>query len=87
MPQAARVRIVKLVGEQRYLARSRTVEPGAYYELSVGPSGHVRCSCPGFGYRGRCAHATALAQRIATGQGNSASEPADIFARIRRNHS
>jgi hypothetical protein len=27
------VRVVKLVGTDRYLARSRTVEPGAYLEL------------------------------------------------------
>ncbi len=86
MPPAERVRLVKLVGEQRYLARSRTVEPGAYYELRVSPAGHVRCSCPGFDYRGTCAHSTALAERLRQ-RVKPGSEAEDIFARIRRNHS
>jgi hypothetical protein len=64
VPPASRVRLVKLAGEQRYLARSRSVEPGSYYELRVGPAGYIRCSCPGFTYRGRCAHATALSARL-----------------------
>jgi uncharacterized Zn finger protein len=78
---AERVRLAKLAGEQRYLARSRSVEPGSYYELRVSPMGHVRCSCPGFGYRGTCAHAAALRQRL-----GSQPEPDDVFARIKRNH-
>ena len=80
MPLAERVRIVKLAGEQRYLARSRTVEPGAYYELRVSPTGHVRCSCPGFGYRGRCAHADALSLRL------DCPPSEDVLTRIRRSH-
>jgi hypothetical protein len=63
-----RVRIVKLVGEQRYLARSRTVEPGSYYELTVTPWGRIRCTCPGFIYRQTCKHATALADRLRESQ-------------------
>lgn len=65
MPAAERVRIVKLAGQSRYLARSRSVEPGAYYELDVSSWGHIRCSCPGFTYRGSCAHQVALARRLA----------------------
>jgi hypothetical protein len=87
MQPAERVRIVKLVGEQRYLACSRRVEPGAYYELTVSHAGYVRCSCPGFSYRRRCAHAEALAQRIAAQRSNEASQPKDVFSVIRRNHS
>ena len=34
-PRSERVRVVKLAGSDRYLARSRTVEPGAYYDLAV----------------------------------------------------
>jgi len=63
--KAERVRIVKLAGESRYLARSRTVEPGAYFELSVSPWGQVCCSCPGFTYRGACKHAEALRAKLA----------------------
>ncbi len=59
------MRIVKLAGESRYLARSRTVEPGAYFELTVSPWGQVRCSCPGFTYRGVCKHAEALRAKLA----------------------
>ncbi len=59
-----RVRIVKLAGRDRYLARSRTVDPGAYYELSVA-WGVVRCTCPGFLHRGLCKHAAALKSRLA----------------------
>ena len=59
-----RVRLVKLAGEGRYLARSRTVEPGSYYELTVTPWGHVRCSCPGFTYRNVCKHSVALREKL-----------------------
>ena len=58
--RARDVRVVKLAGQDRYLARSRTYEPGSYFELSVSPWGHVRCTCPGFTYRGVCKHAEAL---------------------------
>ena len=71
--RAERVRIVKLAGEDRYLARSRTVEPGAYFELSVS-WGRVRCSCPGFSYRGICKHAAALQARIERDRPDAASE-------------
>lgn len=66
--KAERIRIVKLAGQERYLARSRTVEPGAYYELTVA-WGQVRCSCPGFTYRAVCKHAAALKARIAAAGG------------------
>ena len=80
MPPAERVRLAKLAGEPRYLARSRTVEPGSYFELRVSPAGHIRCSCPGFGYRGGCAHAEALRARLGS------APPEDILSRIRRTH-
>ena len=54
------VRVTKLAGQDRYLARSRIYEPGSYFELSVSPWGHVRCTCPGFTYRGVCEHAEAM---------------------------
>ena len=87
MATTERVRIVKLAGEQRYLARSRTVEPGSYYELTVNAWGRIRCTCPGFGYRGRCAHATALSQRLARQREANSREADALFACIRRNHS
>lgn len=58
------VRVVKLAGQSRYLARSRTYEPGSYFELSVSPWGHVHCNCPGFTYRGICKHAEALRGKL-----------------------
>ena len=45
--RAGGVRVVKLAGQDRYLARSRTYEAGSYFELWVSPWGHVRCTCPG----------------------------------------
>ena len=62
--RASGVRVVKLAGQDRYLARSRTYEPGSYFELSVSPWGHVRCTCPGFTYRGVCKHAEALRDKL-----------------------
>ena len=62
--RARGVRGVNLAGQQRYLARSRSYEPGSYFELWVSPWGHVRCSCSGFTYRGVCRHAEALRDRL-----------------------
>ena len=62
--KAQRVRLVKIAGVERYLARSRTVEPGSYFELSVTPWGHVLCSCPGFAYRNMCKHSAALKAQL-----------------------
>jgi hypothetical protein len=62
---AERVRLVKLAGTNRYLARSRTVEPGSYFELYASPWGHIRCNCAAFNYQGVCKHAMALKMRLA----------------------
>lgn len=59
-----RVRVVKLAGPDRYLARSRSVEPDAYFELHASPYGHITCNCPRFTYRGVCKHAAALRVRL-----------------------
>ena len=72
---AERVRIVKLAGEQRYLARSRKVEPGAYYELTVSPWGQIHCSCPGFLYRSACKHTAALKRRLAAEKDSTEHNP------------
>jgi hypothetical protein len=82
-----KVRIAKIAGEQRYLARSRNIEPGSYYELIVSPWGHIRCSCPGFGYRGRCAHAAALRLRLDQERERRRRDANALFAQIKRNHS
>ena len=58
------VRVVKLAGQDRYLVKSRAYEPGSYFELWVSPWGHVRCTCPGFTYRGVCKHAEALRDKL-----------------------
>ena len=63
--RARGVRVVKLAGQDRYLARSRTHEPGSYFELWVSPWGHVRCTCPSLTYRGLCKHAEALRTGLA----------------------
>jgi hypothetical protein len=63
--RSERVRIVKIAGEGRYLARSRTLEPGAYFELKVSPWGYIQCNCPGFGYRSVCKHSAALKAKLA----------------------
>jgi hypothetical protein len=62
--RARGIRVVKLAGQDRYLARSRNHEPGSYFELWVSPWGHVRSTCPGFTYRGICKHAEALRARL-----------------------
>jgi hypothetical protein len=59
-----RVRVVKLAGTSRYLARSRSVEPGAYFELFASPYGHITCNCPGFEFRRMCKHVMALRLRL-----------------------
>ena len=69
--RARGVRVVKLAGQDRYLARSRTYEPGSYFELDVSPWGHARCTCPGFTYRGVCKHAEALKAKLKTPQHRS----------------
>ena len=63
--RSERVRMVKLAGTDRYLARSRSVEPDAYFELYASPYGHIRCSCPGFEFRRVCKHVMALRLRLA----------------------
>lgn len=50
--------------ENLYLPRSRTYDPGGYFELLVSPWGHVRCTWPGFTHRGMCKHAEALRVRL-----------------------
>ena len=82
-----RVRIAKLAGQERYLARSRSVEAGSYYELTVSPWGSIRCSCPGFTYRRRCAHVKALKERLAREREERRKEAAALFDRIKRNNS
>jgi hypothetical protein len=62
--RARGVRVVKLASQNRYLARSRTYEPGSYFGFSVSPWGHVHCDCPGFTYRGICKHAEALREKL-----------------------
>jgi SNF2 family DNA or RNA helicase len=42
-------------GEQRFTVESRS-HPGQFYTVTVA-GGVVRCDCPGFSYRGNCAHA------------------------------
>ncbi len=37
---------MKLAGTDRYLARSRKVEPDAYFELVASPYGRITCSLP-----------------------------------------
>src|SRR5687767_14501100 len=55
--KAERTRLIKLAGRGRFLARSRSMEPGPYYELSLTASGEIHCNCPGFSYRAVCKHA------------------------------
>ncbi len=59
------ISLIKLgpIGES-HRARSRTYEPGSYFELRVSPWGHVRCTCPGFSHRGLCKHAEALRDKL-----------------------
>ena len=68
-----RTRIIKLVGQDLYLARSRSMERGAFFQLSVSPWGDIRCECPAFVYRGICKHAAALKAKLARSQ--SAKSP------------
>ena len=54
-----------MAGQQKYLARSSSMEPGAYFEIVVTAWGEVRCACPGFNYRGVCKHAAAVKAKLA----------------------
>ena len=69
--QAERIRVVKIAGQGRYLARSRTLEPGAYFELTVFPWGRIQCSCPGYSYRSVCKHSAALKAKLERQESNS----------------
>ena len=42
--------------------------PGQYHDLAVDHAGDVICSCPGFEYRGMCAHARDLKAALAKGK-------------------
>jgi hypothetical protein len=50
---------------KRYRAASSS-KPGTFYTLDV-DGGDVTCDCPGFEYRGACAHARGLKHALATG--------------------
>ena len=65
---AERLRAVKLAGTSRYLVTSRTVAPGAYFELFVSPWGHVRCTCPAYAFRAVCKHAAAVSMKLDNGE-------------------
>jgi len=39
-------------------------KPGRNYLLECGEAGDVTCSCPGFEFRGQCAHARELEARL-----------------------
>src|SRR5262249_10576187 len=54
---------------KRYRASSSS-KPGVYYVLDV-DGGDVTCTCPGFEYRGACAHSRALKAALTTGGGVS----------------
>ena len=53
--------------EMMYHVASRS-KPGAHYLLTAGSDGDVTCDCPGFSYRGMCAHARELKRSLAAGQ-------------------
>jgi hypothetical protein len=42
-------------------------KPGSFYQLTVDAGGDVDCTCPGFEYRGMCAHSRDLKTAIARG--------------------
>ena len=71
--KAERTRIIKLVGQDLYLARSRSMEPGAFFQLTVSPWGAIHCECPAFLYRRVCKHAEALKTKLARSQSRSSS--------------
>ena len=60
-----RIHIIKLAGQDKFLARSKSMEPGSYFEITITSWGTVRCSCPGFKYRAVCKHAAAVKARLA----------------------
>ena len=53
--------------EKFYQVASRS-KPGAHYLLTASSDGDVTCDCPGFSYRGMCAHARELKASLASGQ-------------------
>jgi len=54
----------KVVGEDLYLVRSRTTEPGAMHQVRTGVDGVVHCTCAGWEYRQSCTHAAAVTRRL-----------------------
>ncbi|MCX6359593.1 MAG: DEAD/DEAH box helicase [Armatimonadetes bacterium] len=52
--------------QSRYRVVSRS-KPGSFYQLTVDAGGDVDCTCPGFEYRGMCAHSRDLKTAVARG--------------------
>lgn len=59
-----RLHTFKIAGENRYLVRSRGLEPGSMREVRVSAGIVVSCSCPGYTYRQDCTHAACVNRRL-----------------------
>ncbi len=47
-----------------YLVKSRKLRPGTYHMVRVHRNGQVTCDCPGWEYRGVCAHQQTVVKRL-----------------------
>ncbi len=72
--KAERLQTFRLMSGQ-YAVRSRKLAPGSFHVVSQDAAGALACDaqCPGYFYRGVCAHTATVERRVARERRSAAS--------------